>query len=97
MRDPIDGLWMGEVQLVDARGMPVCVKRKGGFLKVKVLLRCDAVTKDEYVLWLPCHRARLFGVAFGAHVWHPVDPGSSLGRVTTLSLRYSHISLNTMN
>ena len=22
-------LWMGEVQLVDAQGMPVCVKRKG--------------------------------------------------------------------
>ena len=22
-------LWMGEVQLVDARGMPVCVRRKG--------------------------------------------------------------------
>ena len=22
-------LWLGEVQLVDVRGMPVCVKRKG--------------------------------------------------------------------
>ena len=22
-------LWMGEVKLVDAQGMPVCVKRKG--------------------------------------------------------------------
>ena len=35
MRDPLGealvcgALWMEEVQLVDAQGMPVCVKRKG--------------------------------------------------------------------
>ena len=51
---------------------------------------CDdcAVTTDESVLWPPCHRAWLFGVAVRVRVWHPVDPGSSPGGVTTLSLRY---------
>ena len=29
-------------------------------------------------------RAWLFSVAVRVHVWHPVDPGSSLGGVTTL-------------
>ena len=40
---------------------------------------CDdvIVSTDEYLLWLPCHRAWLFGVAVRVHVWHPVDPGSS--------------------
>ena len=28
-------LWMGEIRLVDARGMPMCMKRKGG--------QCDEV------------------------------------------------------
>ena len=32
-------------------------------------------------------------MAVRAHVWHPVDPGSSPGGVTTLSLRYSISSL----
>ena len=50
------------------------------------------VTTDEYVLWLPCHQAWLFGVAVRVHVWHPVDPGSSPGGVTdhaqvTLSIK----------
>ena len=30
-------LWMGEVRLVDALGMPVCVKREGGFPKVRAV------------------------------------------------------------
>ena len=53
---------------------------------------CDDVIVPtvEYALWLPCHRAGLFGVAVRAHVWHPVDPGSSPGGVTTLSLRYTY-------
>ena len=29
------------------------------------------------------------------HVWHPVDPGSSPGGVTTLSLRYSPLVMPT--
>ena len=43
---------------------------------------CDDVIVPtvEYALWLPCHAVR-------EHVWHPVDPGSSPGGVTTLSLR----------
>ena len=41
-------LWMEEVQLVDAQGMPVCVKRKGALPEGE----CDdvIVTTDEFVL-----------------------------------------------
>ena len=49
---------------------------------------CDVPT-GEYVLWLPCHQAGLFGVAVRAHAWHPVNPGSTPGGVTTLSLCYN--------
>ena len=51
---------------------------------------CDdvIVSTDEYLLWLPCHRAWLFGFVVRVLVWHPVDPGSSPGGLTTLSLRY---------
>ena len=28
-------LWMGEVRLVDARGMPMCMKRKGALPEVE--------------------------------------------------------------
>src|SRR4029434_2028502 len=65
---------------------------------------CDdvIVTSDKYALWLPCHRAGLFGVAHvrevmvREHVWHPVDLGSSPGRVTLLSLRYKPIHTSGM-
>ena len=57
------------------------------------MYNCDDVIVPtvEYALWLPCHRAGLFGVAVREHVWHPVDLGSSPGRVTLLSLRYKPI------
>ena len=32
-----------------------------------------------------CQQAWLFGVVVRVHVWHPVDLGSSLGGMTTLS------------
>ena len=36
-------LWMGEVQLVDAQGMPVCVKRKGALPEGEVsVTMCQA-------------------------------------------------------
>ena len=40
-------LWMGEVQLVDAPRMSVCVKHKGAFPKGEGSV---IVTTDEYVL-----------------------------------------------
>ena len=51
--------------------------------------QCDdvIVTTDAYVIWLPCHRSWFFGIAVRVHVWHPVDPGSSPGGVTTQALR----------
>ena len=41
---PVCGaLWMGEVQLVDAQGMPVCMKRKGALPEGEVsVMMCQA-------------------------------------------------------
>ena len=94
MRDPIGeslvcgALWMGEVQLVGARGMPVCMKRKGAPPEGEgSVTMCRHFTRVCALTAIP-KRAWLFGIAVRVQVWHPVDPGSSPGVVTTLSLRY---------
>ena len=42
-------LWMGEVRLVDAQGMPMCMKRKGALPEVEGS-GMECCTTDECVL-----------------------------------------------
>ena len=59
---------MGEVGLVDAWGMPVCVKLKGALPEGE-----GSVTMCRHYTWY--HWAWLFGVAVRVQVWYSVDPG----------------------
>ena len=53
-------LWIGEVQLVDARGMPVCVKRKGalpkgeGSVTMSMCSDCHAIEPGSLPLRSEC-------------------------------------------
>ena len=51
-------LWMGEVRLVDARGMPMCMKRKGALPEVE-----GSVTKCRHYRWVCALTATLWSLA----------------------------------
>ena len=101
VRDPIDvwstcvcgALWVEKYSWWMRKECLCACSARVRFPKLRAVWRC-AVTTDEYVLWLPCRRAWLFGVAVRVHVWHHVDPGFEFGwgdyALPSLHILYIH-------
>lgn len=62
----------------------MCMKRKGALPESE-----GTVPSLQMSICFDCHAIEpgLFGIRVRVHVCHPVNPGSSSGGVTTLSLR----------